>query len=130
MMQPSKETEGHQNLTTGVADAESQTSDEEDIDFVFLMTGEGVQLAGQGNKGGSIPKTWILLDSQSTIDVFSNPCLVWNIQPSREQMWIHCTAGTTTTNLVADLLGYGTIWFTKMASPIYCCWQASKQSIE
>jgi len=40
MMQPSKETEGHQHLTTGVANAESQTSDEEDIDFVFLMTGE------------------------------------------------------------------------------------------
>ena len=30
-----------------------------------------------------IPKTWILLDSQSTVDVFSNPRLLMNIRDSK-----------------------------------------------
>jgi hypothetical protein len=32
-----------------------------------------------GINGGRIPKEWILLDSQSTTDAFSNPALLKNI---------------------------------------------------
>jgi len=34
-----------------------------------------------------------------------------NIRESKQCMNIHCTAGMTATNLVADLPGYGTMWF-------------------
>jgi len=77
--QSNKETEGHQHLTTGVTETAYDSSDEEDIDFVFLTTGKGVQLVAQGSKRATIPKTWILLDGLSTTNVFSSPCLMQNI---------------------------------------------------
>jgi len=45
------------------------------------------------------------------MDIFYNLQLVMNIRCGEHQMNIHCTAGVTTTDLVANLPGYGTIWF-------------------
>ncbi|KAL7502114.1 hypothetical protein ACHAXN_000460, partial [Cyclotella atomus] len=41
-----------------------------------------------------IPSTWILLDSQSTIDVFSNGNLLTNIHSTTTTMHIKCNAGS------------------------------------
>ena len=54
---------------------------------------------------------WVLLDNQSTIDVFVNRRLLKNIRRIDQYMYIHCTAGVTRTNLVGELPGYGTVWF-------------------
>ena len=54
---------------------------------------------------------WVLLDNQSTIDVFVNRQLLQNIRQINQYMYIHCTAGVTRTNLVGELPGYGTVWF-------------------
>jgi len=40
-----------------------------------------------------IPKMWILLDSQSTVDVFSNPRLLTNIRNSKTTLTLHCNTG-------------------------------------
>ena len=61
--------------------------------------------------GGCLPLEWVLLDNQSTIDVFVNRRLLQNIRRIRQYMYIHCTAGVTRTNLAGDLPGYGTVWF-------------------
>ena len=61
--------------------------------------------------GKKIPDNWILLDSQSTVDIFCNPRLVENIWRVKDRMKIQCNAGTRVTNLVGDLTGYGPVWF-------------------
>ena len=64
---------------------------------------------------GTIPKTWVLLDSQSTVDVFCNPQLLTNIRRNTERMRIHCNAGSRLTHLIGDLPGYGTVWYDPKA---------------
>ena len=64
---------------------------------------------------GEIPKTWVLLDSQSTVDIFCNPHLLKNIRRTPERMRVHCNAGSRLTNLIGDLPGYGTVWYDPKA---------------
>jgi hypothetical protein len=58
-----------------------------------------------------IPKTWVLLDNQSTVDVFFNPELLVNIRRSRAALDIYCNAGKASTDLIGDLPGYGWVWY-------------------
>ena len=56
-----------------------------------------------------LPRSWILLDNQSTVDVFMNKDLLDNIRTVATTMNIRCNAGNSRTNLQGDLRGYGTV---------------------
>ena len=59
----------------------------------------------------AIPQTWILLDSQSTVDVFSNPKLLTNIHDARRNLTLYCNVGKAIITKKGDLKRYGAVWF-------------------
>jgi len=60
-----------------------------------------------------IPSCWILLDSQSTVDLFINKNLLKKICDTKKLLTLRCNAGMTTLDKIVDLVGYGTIWYYK-----------------
>ena len=58
-----------------------------------------------------IKKTWLLLDSQSTVDIFCNGDLLTKIHTVPTTMHIKCNAGVRGTNKKGNLSGYGWVWF-------------------
>jgi hypothetical protein len=69
----------------------------------------------QKDKSFTIPSSWILLDSQATLDVFCNGELLRDIRTVNHRMYIHCNAGTRWTNQQGYLPGYGVVWYCPQA---------------
>jgi hypothetical protein len=59
-----------------------------------------------------VPTYWILLDNQSTVDVFSNKAMLHNIRKAPNTCRISCNAGVVTTEMIGDLPGYPVpVWY-------------------
>lgn len=89
---------------TKESDEEAESSDD-DYKFAFLQHDMTCTIQDKV----AIPKTWILLDSQSTLDVFSNPRLLTNIRDAKRSLTLYCNAGKAIINKKGDLKGYGTV---------------------
>jgi len=75
--------------------------------FAFLQN--DVMCSLQDKAG--IPTSWILLDSQSTVDLFSNKKLLTNIRDSKRTLTLYCNAGKAIITQKGDLKGYGSVWY-------------------
>jgi hypothetical protein len=64
-----------------------------------------------GINGGRTPKEWILLDSQSKTDVFSNPALQKNIHEVQGRLTIHTQYGKALPTLKGTVPGHGEVWY-------------------
>ena len=73
------------------------------VHFQFLNAEDAAVL--QIGNDGKLPKSWILMDNQSTVNVFCNSNLLTNVRESAESMKIHCNEGVVTTNLIGELAG-------------------------
>eukprot|EP00536_Pseudo-nitzschia_multiseries_P013933 jgi/Psemu1/36916/gm1.36916_g len=88
--------------------------DGEDTNDNYYYIRDMEHLFIQSRSKGGVNPYWILLDSESSLNLIVNPELVNNIRqvPNRGFMNIHCNAGVpTTTSLIADLPGFGVVWF-------------------
>jgi hypothetical protein len=68
---------------------------------------------------GRLPKTWILLDNQSTVNIFYNKALLKDIRTTTRCMHqVRCNAGWMVTNLLGRLPGYpGEVWLVQVTNP-------------
>eukprot|EP00957_Ditylum_brightwellii_P132958 10138024-Ditylum_brightwellii.AAC.1 len=55
---------------------------------------------------GKINPNWVLLDSQSTVNVFCNASLLVNIRKAGGSLDIYSTTSKSTTNMIRDLPGF------------------------
>ena len=53
---------------------------------------------------------WILLDNQSTVNIFYKAIFLRNIWKVDKELHLYTNAGVSTTNEVGDLQGFGTVW--------------------
>ena len=65
------------------------------------------------NSGQVVPLTWLLLDSQSTVDLIANPRILLNVRKVRSKDAIcgHCNSGVKVLDRVGNLPVYGTVWY-------------------
>eukprot|EP00536_Pseudo-nitzschia_multiseries_P006631 jgi/Psemu1/15767/gm1.15767_g len=85
----------------------------DDVPDVVPRTDQHPDNIKEEQPDGGVNPYWILLDSESYLNLIVNPDLVTNIQqaPSGGLMNIHCNSGVSKTNLIADLPGFDVVWF-------------------
>ena len=86
------------------------------------------------NTGHAVPTTWLLLDSQSMVDLIAKPKMLVNIRPVRDEdsMRVHCNSSSKLINQVGELPGYGTVCYkpTSIVNAILVSRVASKYQVE
>ena len=61
----------------------------------------------------AVPLTWLLLESQSTVDLISSPIMLLNIRKvrSKDAIRVHCNIGVKVVDKVSNLPSYKTVLY-------------------
>ena len=89
---------GH--IFTTIGSFGSMTVDVSNTDHVF----------NNNSKHGRLPASWILLDNQSTVNVFWNTMFLVNVRKTIKRLNLHTNAGSAIIDEIGELPGFGTIW--------------------
>ena len=85
-----------------IGGSDETNSDDDNSNLEFSLNTKNLQ---------QTQDTWVLLDNQSTVDVFFNAALLENIHDSDLSLDIHCNAGVSTVNKIGNFPGYGVVWY-------------------
>eukprot|EP00536_Pseudo-nitzschia_multiseries_P000330 jgi/Psemu1/757/gm1.757_g len=98
---------------TGQCDDNNDNTEEGSVNTDYHFSDDAEYLFTQSKSEGGVNPYWILLDSESSLNLIVIPELVTNIReaPNNGFMNIHCNSGVSRTNLIADLPGFGVVWF-------------------
>ena len=83
--------------------------------FSFAQLGHHfffAQPAPHAGLTGCLPKTWVLLDTGASSNIFCNASFLSNIRPSAHPHIVHTNGGTHTAIQVGDVTNFGTVWFS------------------
>ena len=58
-----------------------------------------------------IPRSWVLLDSQSTCNVFNNRHLLQNIRTAPEPLTAYTNGGCQVSTLIGDIPNFGPVYY-------------------
>ena len=63
--------------------------------------------------GRAVPLTWLIFDSQSTVDLIANPKCLLNIRRvrSKDAIHVHCNSRVKIVHRDGDFPGYVTVWY-------------------
>ena len=66
----------------------------------------------QNERYSGLNRAWVLLDTQSNVDIFCNKRLLKNVRRGTGPgLHLRSNGGTMVTRMVGDIPGYGTVWF-------------------
>ncbi len=88
------------SLLQAVNDPQHDTSTPGEADFSFSASPTSL-----------IPTSWVLLDCQSTVLIFSNPKLLTHIRHSDSELVLHTNGGPQLSRMVGDVKNFGTVWY-------------------
>jgi len=106
---PDKESDDNEEIEDDMDDKNKYQA------FAFLQ--KDIVCSLQDNPG--IPSSWILLDIQLNVDLFSNKKLLTNIRDAKWTLTLYCSAGKATVINKGDMKGYET-WYCKHFVSMQC----------
>ena len=67
----------------------------------------------QASRYSGLPKSWILLDTESTVSVFNNPDMITDIRPSGSTLRVQTNGGYQDSNMEGTFRNLGRVWFNR-----------------
>jgi hypothetical protein len=67
----------------------------------------------QASHYSGLPKSWILLDTESMVSVFNNPDMISDIRPSNSTLRVQTNGGYQDSNMEGTFCNLGRVWFNR-----------------